>query len=49
MVIYERDDGSTLHLPSVLVAVSKHDGCVLLASRCTQEYLDSREGQEVIP
>ena len=49
MVIYVRGDGSTLRLPSLLVAVSKHDGCVLLATRCTQEYLDSREGQEVIP
>ncbi len=49
MVTYERDDGSTLRPPSVLVEANTHDACVLLATRCTRECLHSREGQEVIP
>ena len=49
MVIYERDDGSTLRLPSVLVEANTHDAYVLLTIRCTQEYQENHEGQEVIP
>ena len=49
MVIYERDDGSTLRLPSVLVEANTHDACVLLTIRCTLWCQHSREGQEVIP
>ena len=49
MVIYVRDDGSTLRPPSVLVEANTHDAYVLLVTRCTQECLGNREGQAVLP
>ena len=49
MVIYERDDGSTLHLPYVLVEANTHDAYVLLAIPDTRGYQDSHEDQEAIP
>ena len=47
VVIDVRDDGSTLRLPLLLDAIDMHDGCVLLASRCTPVYRDNREGRVV--
>ena len=49
MVIYERDDGSTLRLPYMLVEANTHDAYVLLTIRCTLWYQHSREGQVVVP
>ncbi len=49
MVIYERDDGSTLHLPYMLVEANTHDAYVLLTIPRTRKYQDSHEDQEVIP
>ena len=49
MVIYERDDGSTLHLPYMLVEANTHDAYVLLTIPDIRGYRHSHEGQEVIP